>query len=373
VQPENAQRWVARCVDDANSCQPCIDNNGQTYRNRADAYADYPGGSGYIHCEGQNNCRCTVAKRRGGTNQMSTNSRPASLDVGAVIARSRAADAMFSARALAAPVAAKLGVALPAPDAPKQFAVFNYASGAVTAGSPSPTLAAPANAAQTSGGALYIYDCIGGWDGVTAMDVVMALAEIGQGPIDVHFNSVGGSIFEGSAIHNAIKNYSGGTKTAYIDGVAASAACFIALACDEVVCEPNATMMTHDGTGGVFGTEDDMLDMAAVMGMLSDTIAETIAAKTGQTAAYERDVMRDGDTWTNAAQSVTRGLADRINGVAPAVAPPPPDEDTQDSVAPTQKLDLALFTVDAPVAAPVSPLATIDVAGLREALKGAFA
>ncbi|MGW3025859.1 phage portal protein [Streptomyces sp. NPDC001221] len=60
---EAAQRWVAVCVDDANSCRPCIDNNGQTYKNRAAAYADYPGGSGYVRCEGGSNCRCKVVKR----------------------------------------------------------------------------------------------------------------------------------------------------------------------------------------------------------------------------------------------------------------------------------------------------------------------
>lgn len=60
---EAAQRWVAVCVDDANSCQPCLDNDGQTYRNRADAYADYPGGAGYVHCLGGANCRCKVVKR----------------------------------------------------------------------------------------------------------------------------------------------------------------------------------------------------------------------------------------------------------------------------------------------------------------------
>jgi len=61
--PDAAMRWVAVCADDDNSCQPCVDNNGKTYRNRADAYKDYPGGSGYIHCLGAANCRCTVVKR----------------------------------------------------------------------------------------------------------------------------------------------------------------------------------------------------------------------------------------------------------------------------------------------------------------------
>lgn len=62
-EPEAAMRWVAVCVDDANSCQPCLDNDGQTYRNRAAAYEDYPGGKGYVNCLGGENCRCTVVKR----------------------------------------------------------------------------------------------------------------------------------------------------------------------------------------------------------------------------------------------------------------------------------------------------------------------
>ncbi|MFD9256937.1 phage portal protein [Streptomyces sp. NPDC059538] len=61
-----AQRWVAVSEDDDNTCEPCRDNNGQTYRNRAAAYRDYPGGAGYIHCVGAefgNDCRCKVVKR----------------------------------------------------------------------------------------------------------------------------------------------------------------------------------------------------------------------------------------------------------------------------------------------------------------------
>ncbi len=60
---ENAQRWVAVEHVDENTCQPCRDNNGRTYRNRQDAYADYPGGGGYAKCEGRGNCRGRVVKR----------------------------------------------------------------------------------------------------------------------------------------------------------------------------------------------------------------------------------------------------------------------------------------------------------------------
>ncbi|MBD9723454.1 phage portal protein [Streptomyces caniscabiei] len=64
---ENAMRWEAVAKIDDNTCGPCADNDGKTYRNRAQAYADYPGGSGYIHCTGAefgNECRCKVVKRR---------------------------------------------------------------------------------------------------------------------------------------------------------------------------------------------------------------------------------------------------------------------------------------------------------------------
>lgn len=63
---ENAQRWVAVAVDDGDTCHNCRENDGHTYKNRAEAYADYPEGEGYVRCEGVaygNACRCKVVKR----------------------------------------------------------------------------------------------------------------------------------------------------------------------------------------------------------------------------------------------------------------------------------------------------------------------
>ncbi|MFF7550933.1 phage portal protein [Streptomyces canus] len=63
---EAAQRWVVVASDDGNTCHPCRENDGHTYKNRADAYKDYPEGEGYVHCEGVtygNPCRCKVVKR----------------------------------------------------------------------------------------------------------------------------------------------------------------------------------------------------------------------------------------------------------------------------------------------------------------------
>ena len=63
---ENAQRWLVVTHDDDNRCEPCAGQDGRLYRNRADAYKDYPGGKGYVHCTGAeygNACRCHVVKR----------------------------------------------------------------------------------------------------------------------------------------------------------------------------------------------------------------------------------------------------------------------------------------------------------------------
>jgi len=63
---ENAQRWVAVEHDDGDTCGPCKAVDGKTYKNRAEAYKDYPDGGGYKDCVGAeygNPCRGHVEKR----------------------------------------------------------------------------------------------------------------------------------------------------------------------------------------------------------------------------------------------------------------------------------------------------------------------
>lgn len=67
VDVDNAMRWEVVAKIDDNTCKACADNDGHLYRNRAAAYKDYPGGSGYVNCTGAeygNECRCRVVKRR---------------------------------------------------------------------------------------------------------------------------------------------------------------------------------------------------------------------------------------------------------------------------------------------------------------------
>lgn len=199
----------------------------------------------------------------------------------------------------------------------------------------------------------YLYNVIGGYDGIASAEVVQALGGI-QGDIDLHINSIGGSIFEGSAIYNAFNNYRRGTVNSIVDGVAASAASWVAQAGKHVAIERNATMMVHDGAGGVGGTPKELREQADLLDKLSNSMAETYARRTGNTATAWRKIMQSGDTWYNAAEAVKAKLADAIAG----------DED------PGNVLDLGLLTAAAPIA-DLPP--TIDVEGLRNALKGVFA
>ena len=82
--------------------------------------------------------------------------------------------------------------------------------------------------AQADGPTLmHLYDEIG-YFGVWPADVADALAGI-KGDLEVHLNSPGGSVFDGLAIYAALKDHPGDVSVV-VDGLAASAASFVAMA-----------------------------------------------------------------------------------------------------------------------------------------------
>lgn len=172
------------------------------------------------------------------------------------------------------------------------------------------------------GASLYLYDAIGGWDGVQAKDIVGALGEANErgAQVDLYINSPGGDIFEGHAIHNAILRHPG-TVRGYVDGLAASAASYIAMACDELWMMPNAQMMIHDGRGGPPGLSPaGHREVADLLDLLSDSIAGMYADRAGGDSADWRLKM-SAETWFSAAQAVEVGLANGIHRVPDKGAP----------------------------------------------------
>lgn len=175
---------------------------------------------------------------------------------------------------------------------------------------------------------IYLYDAIGEW-GVTAQDFVNALRGVVTGTITMYVNCEGGEVFDGLAIYEALRRHPADI-TAFIDGIAASAASFVVMAANRVVMAEHAKMMIHDAHGGVLGNARDMRAMADLLDALSDTIADIYAEKSGKTRDDWRAAMQAAEggpdgTWYDARAAVKAKLADEmIGGDKPGNALPSP-------------------------------------------------
>lgn len=173
---------------------------------------------------------------------------------------------------------------------------------------------------------LRLYDCIdayGGWWGMSAGEFATVLDGVPRGTkeIRLHINSPGGDVFEGIAILNALRQHPAKITTV-VDGLAASIASVIALAGDEMLMAPNSEFMIHEAWGGCLGNAADMRKLADVLDHISDNIAAAYATRAGGEVAHWRALMAE-ETWFNADETVTAGLADRIADprAAPTDAP----------------------------------------------------
>jgi ATP-dependent protease ClpP protease subunit len=148
-------------------------------------------------------------------------------------------------------------------------------------------------------------------DSVSAAQFVRDLADIDAEEIDFHIHSPGGDVFDGLAIATAVRTHKAKT-TAYVDGLAASAASVIAVAADEVVMALGAELMIHEAWGLSIGNAADMTKMADDLNHISANLATLYAAKAGGTAEDWRTAML-AETWYSAQEAVDAGLADRVD------------------------------------------------------------
>lgn len=163
--------------------------------------------------------------------------------------------------------------------------------------------------AKTPAPTVYLYDEIGFW-GTSAAEFASDLAALDAKTIDVRINSPGGEVFDGIAIYNALLTHKAKVNV-FIDGLAASAASFIAQAGDTISMARNAQVMIHDAQGICIGPASDMLEMSEMLNKCSDNIADIYAQRAGGTVNAWRSKMRD-ETWYSASEAVTAGLADSV-------------------------------------------------------------
>lgn len=153
-----------------------------------------------------------------------------------------------------------------------------------------------------------VYDSIGGWLGMWADEFIEQIGAISTAKINLRLNSPGGSVFEGIAIANAIRQHPA-SVTVYVDSIAASIASVIALAGDRLVMMPQSQLMVHNASGACYGDATEMTKMADLLDKQSRNIAEAYAQHTGRPLAEWQQYMAD-ETWFTAEEAVAVGLAD---------------------------------------------------------------
>jgi len=172
-------------------------------------------------------------------------------------------------------------------------------------------LKAARNAAGKTVAELRIYDDIGFW-GTTAKAFVNELDAVAKDAdeILVAVNSGGGDVFDGFAIYNALRRYSG-KVTARVDGIAASAASLVVMAGDTIVMPENAMMMIHNAWTIAAGDAAQMRKTAELLDKTRDGIVAAYRNKCGLTDD-EIVAMMDAETWMTASEAKDRGFADQI-------------------------------------------------------------
>lgn len=138
--------------------------------------------------------------------------------------------------------------------------------------------------------------------------------------INLHINSPGGSVFEGIAIYNMLKQ-SKAKVNIYVDALAASIASVICMAGDAIFMPANSMMMIHNPYTMAVGNANELRKAAADMDQITKASVQSYMAKAGnkldETTLKQ---LMDNETWLTAQEALAYGLCDQVIDANKAVA-----------------------------------------------------
>lgn len=166
--------------------------------------------------------------------------------------------------------------------------------------------------AGASEATIWLYDIVGEdmWGGVSAKAFAADLSAITAPIIHLRINSPGGDVFDARAMVTALRQHPAHV-IAHIDGLAASAASYIAMACDEVEMAEGAFLMVHNAWGVVIGNRHNLLDMAETLEKVDASILADYQTRTKQSTDTIQGWM-DAETWFTATEALDVGFIDRV-------------------------------------------------------------
>lgn len=146
-------------------------------------------------------------------------------------------------------------------------------------------------------------------EGISAAGVSEQLSGM-TGDVTVRINSYGGDAYEGLAIYNLIRNYSGEVTTIN-DGMAASAASVIFAAGDLALMPQTSVLMIHQPWTYAAGSSTDLRQAAAGLDAAQTAI---INAYQQHTNISDEEVVEllVAETYMNADKAVALGFADDL-------------------------------------------------------------
>lgn len=161
---------------------------------------------------------------------------------------------------------------------------------------------------------IYLYGIIGAdWfgDGVTAKKFADDLKALGNvKTIDLRINSEGGSVFDGKAMYSLLNEHPAKVNV-HIDGLAASAASFVAMAGDTIEIAEGGFVMIHNAYMLAVGDAREMRRSADMLETVNNTIIDTYVARTkGDRKTIAK--MMDDETWMSGTEAVKNGFADKM-------------------------------------------------------------
>jgi ATP-dependent protease ClpP protease subunit len=159
---------------------------------------------------------------------------------------------------------------------------------------------------------VFVYGEIGAW-GITANQFVQDLRAMDDGvsPVIAAFNSIGGDLFDGLAMHNALSRL-GERCTGRIDALAASAASVAVCGAHRVVIASNAMLMVHNPWTYAAGDAEDFRKVADVLDQTMEAIIAAYKAKAPDIDEVELRRLVAAETWLTANEAVALGLADEV-------------------------------------------------------------
>ena len=137
-----------------------------------------------------------------------------------------------------------------------------------------------------------------------------AVAALKKGePLEVHVNSLGGSVTSGIAIANTIRELSknGHRTVAVVEGVAASIASITVMACDEIQIYPSAFIMIHNPWTMLMGDANALRKEADTLDKMRSALLSFYRSKFDRTDD-EIVALMDAETWISGEECAAYGL-----------------------------------------------------------------